>query len=86
MLKNQWFLNDFSGFWEASWDRTSIQNLLKINVNFGRHLGIDFWWISVDFGNPVGRESRSKIHKLNKMRLEGVLAASWGLAGLAAER
>ena len=40
--KNQWFFIDFAGFGEASWDRKSINNRLKIDVNFGRHLGIDF--------------------------------------------
>ena len=29
----------------------------------GRHLGIDFLWILVDFGRQVGRENRAKRHQ-----------------------
>ena len=29
----------------------------------GRHLGIDFLWILVDFGRQVGKENRAKRHQ-----------------------
>ena len=52
--------NDFYDFGEASWVRKSIKNRLKIEVNFGRHLGIDFLLILVGLGKQVGRENRAK--------------------------
>ena len=56
----------------------------------GRHLGIDFSWIFVDFGSQVGAKLGSKIDKKSiqkgiekqmrkRRRLEGVLEASWAL-------
>ena len=54
--KNQWIFNDFCGFGEASWVRKSIKNRLKIEVNFGRHLGIDFLSILDDLGAKLGRK------------------------------
>ena len=45
----------------ASWEEKSIQNRSKNGVNMGIHLGIDFWWILVDFGRQVGRETGAKI-------------------------
>ena len=85
-FKNQWIFNDFCGLGEASWVRKSIKNRLKIEVNFGRHLGIDFLLILVGLGKQVGRENRAKsdqksikkrIEKMMKKRC--VLAASGGV-------
>ena len=56
----------------------------------GRHLGIDFSWILVDFGSQVGAKLGSKIDKKSiqkgiekqmpkRRRLGGVLEASWAV-------
>ena len=37
------------------------QNRSKNGIEKGRHLGIDFWSILVDFGGQVGTKNRSKI-------------------------
>ena len=37
------------------------QNRSKKEVNLGKHLSIDFSWILVDFGGPVGSEDGIKI-------------------------
>ena len=36
------------------------KNRSKKEVNMERRLGMDFSWISVDFGRQVGRENRAK--------------------------
>ena len=38
-------------------------NRSKKELNLGRHLGIDFSWILVDFGGQVGTKLGSKIDK-----------------------
>ena len=37
-----------------------VQKLFKIEGLDGRHLGIDFWWIWIGFGDQVGTENRAK--------------------------
>ena len=39
------------------------QKSIKNEVKMGRHLGIDFSWILVDFGGQVGTKLGSKIDK-----------------------
>merc|ERR1712217_648897 len=59
-LKNQWNFNDFGGSGGPSWEPKSIKNRSKKEVNMGRHLGIDFSSILVDFGTQLGRQNPSK--------------------------
>ena len=43
---------DFPWFWGSGGpnrEQKSIKNRLKNEVDFGRHLGIDFWWILMGF-------------------------------------
>ena len=40
-----------------------MNNRSKKEVNMGRHLGIDFSSILVDFGSQVGRQNRTKIEE-----------------------
>ena len=51
---------DFLGFGCRSWDLKSFNNRIKTDVNFRRHLGIEFLWILLDLGRQVGRENGSK--------------------------
>ena len=56
-----------------SWEQKSNKNRSKKEFNMGRHLGIDFWMILVDFGRQVGVENRAKsiqkgIEKVMKTR------------------
>ena len=37
-----------------------VQKSIKNDVNMGRHLGIDFCRLLVDFGGQVGQENRAK--------------------------
>ena len=54
----------------------SIKNRSKNEVNMGRHLGIDFSSILVDFGSQVGRQNRAKIdakrHRKNDGKVDSV--------------
>ena len=51
----------------------------KNGVKMGRHLGIDFYWILVDFWKQVGRENGAKIdprrHRKNDEKMEGTKIA-----------
>ena len=79
--------NDFEGSGGRSWDQKSIKNRSKNEVMMGRHLGIDFSWILVDFEGQVGAMLGSKIDQNSiqegiekrmrkRKRLGGVLEAS----------
>ena len=48
-------------FGVTSWEQKAIKNLSKKQVNMGRHLGIDFGAILLDFGRQVGVENQAKI-------------------------
>ena len=48
---------------EVSGVEVGIKNRSKNEVMMGRHLGIDFSWILVDFGGQVGAKLGSKIEK-----------------------
>ena len=87
ILKNQYNFNDFWGSRGPSWEPKSTKNRSKKEVILGRHLGIDFSWILVDFGGQDGAKLGSKIDKKSiqkgiekqipkKRRLGGVLKAS----------
>ena len=39
----------------------------------GRHLGIDFWWILVDFWRQVGKENGAKIDPKRHRKSDGKL-------------
>ena len=58
-----------------SWEQKSIKNQSKNEVNMGRHLGIDFSSILVDFGSQVGRQNGAKIdqkwHRKNDGKKKG---------------
>ena len=53
-----------------------MKNRSKNEVKVGRHLGIDFKWILVDFWKQVGRENGVKIdqkwHRKNDGKMEGI--------------
>ena len=55
------------------------QNQSKIEVNMGRHLGIDFSSIWVDFVRQVGRQNQAKIdakrHRKNDVKKKGTMIA-----------
>ena len=51
------------------------QNRSKNEVKMGRHLGIDFLWILVDFWRQVGRENGAKSDPKMESRWEGILAS-----------
>ena len=38
-----------------------MKNRSKNEVKMGRHLGIDFSWILMDFGSQVGKQNGAKI-------------------------
>ena len=67
--------NDFEGSGGPSWELKSNKNRSKNEVNMGRHLGIDFSSILVDFGSQVGRQNRAKIdqkwHRKNVGKKKG---------------
>ena len=60
--------DDFEGSGGRSWEPKSIENRLKNEVNMGRHLGIDFSSILVDFGRQVGKENRAKRHQKRRRK------------------
>ena len=55
------------------------KNELQNEINMGRHLGIDFSSILVDFGRQVGTENRAKIdpkrHRKNDEKMKGTKMA-----------
>ena len=88
MLSQLWG-REFSGFGGPSWEQKSIKNRSKNEVMMGRHLGIDFSWILVDFEGQVGAMLGSKIDQNSiqegiekrmrkRKRLGGVLEAPGG--------
>ena len=48
--------NDFGGSRDAKIDEKSMKILIKFEDQDEVALGIDFWWILVDFGKHVGRK------------------------------
>ena len=51
-----------------------IKNRSKIEAQDGLPLGIDFWWILVDFGRQVGVEKRAKSEQKSiKKRIEKMM-------------
>ena len=60
MLSQLWG-REFSRFGGPSWKQKSNKNRSKNEVMMGRHLGIDFSWILVDFEGQVGAMLGSKI-------------------------
>ena len=48
-----------------------MKNRSKNGVKMGRHLGIDFLWILVDFWKQVGRENGAKIDPKRHRKREG---------------
>ena len=88
MLSLRWG-REFSGFGGPSWEQKSIKNRSKNEVMMGRHLGIDFSWILVDFEGQVGAMLGSKIDQNSiqegiekrmrkSKRLDGVFEAPGG--------
>ena len=69
---------DFLGSGGPSWEQKSIKNRSKKEFNKGRHLGIDFWRILVDFGGQVATKNRSKIDQKLKPKMDGLLASIFG--------
>ena len=63
--------NDFEGSGDRSWEKKSMKNRSKNGVKMGRHLGIDFLWILVDFWKQVGRENGAKIDPKRHRKREG---------------
>ena len=61
IVLSQLWGREFSGFGGPSWEQKSIKNRSKNEVMMGRHLGIDFSWILVDFEGQVGAMLGSKI-------------------------
>ena len=55
----QWGL-DFLSLGGPSWEQKSIKNQSKKEFNIGRHLGIDFEAILMDFAGQLGGENRAK--------------------------
>ena len=61
-----------------------MKNRSKNEVKMGRHLGIDFSWILLDFGGQVGaklgsniEQNRSKKALKNRCQKEDDWEASW---------
>ena len=56
-----------------------MKNQVKNGVKMGKHLGIDFKWILVDFWRQVGRENGAKIdprrHRKSDGKMEGTKMA-----------
>ena len=56
-----------------------MKNRLKKEVQMGRHLGIDFLSILVDFCTQVGKENGAKIdprrHRKSGEKMEGIKMA-----------
>ena len=48
-----------------------MKNRSKNGVKMGRHLGIDFLWILVDFWRQVGRENGAKIDPRRHRKSDG---------------
>ena len=63
---------------EVSGVEVGSKSRSKIEVNTGRHLGIDFSWILDDFGSQVGRQNRPKIdQKWHRKNDEKRRATRW---------
>ena len=57
-----------------------MNNRSKDGIKMGRHLGIDFLWILVDFWRQVGKENGAKIdprrHRKSDGKMEGTKMAT----------
>ena len=52
--------NDFCGSRDAKINEKSMKNRIKFEAEDEVPLGMDFWWILVDFGRHVGRKNEPK--------------------------
>ena len=69
--KNQLNASSKLGSGGPSWEQKSIKNRSKREVNMGRHPGIDFLWILVDFWRQVGKENGAKIDPSRHRKSDG---------------